>query len=274
MRLAEQPFKDLSELTLMDDYMFGAVMQDERLAKTLIEAILDIRLRRVEYVEPQKTLKAQYEARGVRLDLYVEDESGNIYNVEVQTTNKRNLPKRMRYYQSIIDLHILTPGADYRELKKSYVIFICGYDPFERGRCVYRFENRCLEEPGLSFGDETVKIVLNTRGTQESIGEALRETIRYLDNGTVSGQWSKALETAVDGVKSSEERRREYMVMMAREMEIRAEGREEGRAEGRVEGRAEGRAEGIAEAQREAAERIAKEFGISLEKAKEILTRK
>lgn len=36
------------------------------------------------------------------------------------------------------------------------------------------------------------------------------------------------MEAAVDGVKSSEERRHEYMVMMAREMEIRAEGREEG----------------------------------------------
>ena len=262
MTLADQPYKDLSELTLMDDYMFGAVMQDERLAKQLIETILDVQLRRIEYVEPQKMMKAQYEARGIRLDLYVEDEAGNVYNVEVQTSNKRNLPKRMRYYQSIIDLHILTPGADYKELKKSYVIFICGYDPFDRGKCVYRFENRCLDEPALAFGDETVKIVLNTKGRGDGISDELMETIRYLSDGTVSGSWSEQLEAAVDGVKSSEERRREYMVMMAREMEIRAEGRAEGLAEGR------------AEAQREAAERIAREFGIPLEKAKEILEKK
>ena len=69
--MADKPFKDLSELTLMDDYMFGAVMQDETLAKTLIETILDVKLRRVEYVEPQKTMKEHYEARGIRLDLYV-----------------------------------------------------------------------------------------------------------------------------------------------------------------------------------------------------------
>ncbi len=264
MELADRPYKDLSELTLMDDYMFGAVMQDERLAKTLIEAILGIKLRRIEYVEPQKAMKVQYEARGIRLDLYVEDESGNIYNVEVQTTNKRNLPKRMRYYQSIIDLHILTPGADYKELKRSYVIFICGYDPFGRGRYVYRFENRCLEDLELSFGDETVKFVLNTKGSEEGISDELRETLRYLDDGTVSGAWSEELEAAVDGVKSSEERRREYMVMMAREMEIREEGRAEGRAEGREEGREEAR--------QEAAEKVAKEFGITIEKALEILS--
>ncbi len=263
--LAEHPFKDLSELTLMDDYMFGVVMQDAKIAKRLIETILDVRLRRIEYIEPQKTMKEQHDARGIRLDLYVEDEAGNIYNVEVQTTNKRNLPKRMRYYQSIIDLHILTPGADYQELKESYVIFICNYDPFGKGRCAYRFENRCLAEPDLCFGDETVKIVLNTAGTEDGISDALRETIRYLNDGTVSGSWSEELEAAVDGVKSSEERRHEYMVMMARDMEIRAEGIEIGKAKGRAEGRAE--------AQQEAAERIAKEFGISLEKAKEILTK-
>ena len=182
--------------------------------------------------------------------------------MEVQTTNKRNLPKRMRYYQSIIDLHILTPGLDYMELQPSYVIFICGYDPYERGKCIYRFENRCLEEPGLPFGDETVKIVLNTKGTGDGISDALRETLLYLDNGTVSGQWSEALESAVDSVKSNEERRREYMVMMAREMEIRAEGRAEGLAEGR------------AEAEREAAEKISKELGVSLERIKEILAKK
>ena len=271
VKLAEKPYKDLSELTLMDDYMFGAVMQDESLAKTLIEAILDVKLRRVEYVEPQKSMKEQYEARGVRLDLYVEDEAGNIYNVEVQTSNKRNLPKRMRYYQSIIDLHILTPGADYKELKKSYVIFICSYDPYDQGSCIYRFENRCINKPDLPFGDETVKIVLNTKGTGDGISSELWETIRYFDDGTVSGAWSERLEAAVDGVKSSEERRREYMVMMAREMEIRAEGIEIGEARGRAEGRAEGRVEGRAEAQREAAEKIAKEFGVSLERAKEIL---
>ena len=120
----------------------------------------------------------------------MEDEAGNIYNVEVQTGSQRNLPKRMRYYQSIIDLHILTPGADYRELKRSYVIFICGYDPFGRGKCVYRFENRCIDEPELSFGDETVKVVLNTKGSADGISETLRETIRYLDDGTViEKQW-------------------------------------------------------------------------------------
>ena len=236
--------KDFSELTLMDDYMFGQVMRNPRYLKPLIEFILKIKVRKIELIEPQKHLKEKYSAKGVYLDLFVEDENNVIYNVEVQASNKHNLPRRMRYYQSIIDLHVLSPGADYSNLNTSYIIFICNYDPYNLGRYVYTFENRCLEKLDLPFGDGTVKAVVNTKGTEGSISEELKETILYLDKGIVSGEFSKELDEAVNQVKSSEERRLEYMVLMARETEIREEGRMEGRAEGRKEGRMEGRAEG------------------------------
>ena len=139
------------------------------------------------------------------------DEQGVVYNVEVQTTSKKHLPKRMRYYQSTIDISILRPGVDYKELRKTFVIFICNYDPFGRNRYVYTFENICREEPDLLFGDETVKVIVNTRGEIGEISEELKEVIRYLNDGTVSGQYSQELDTAVTAVKSNEERRLEYM---------------------------------------------------------------
>ena len=243
--MGEWHFKDLSELTLMDDYMFGAVMQDPVIAKALLEHILNKKLRRIEYVEPQRTLKERYASRAVRLDLYIEDEAGNLYNVEIQTTDKRNLPRRMRYYQSIIDLHILSPGADYQSLRPCYVIFICNYDPFGLGRCVYTFENRCLEAPGLGFGDDTVKVVVNTRGTQPDISDELRETLRYFDSGTVSGAASAALDRAVNHIKNSEERRREYMVMLAWEMEKLEEGLRKGMEKGMEKGMKKGMEKGM-----------------------------
>ena len=227
-----EPFRRLEDLTLMDDYMFGAVMQDPRLIRPLIGFILDMNLRSVTFIEPQKSMKHGFDARGVRLDLYVEDENGVVYNVEVQTTRQKHLPRRMRYYQSAIDINILSPGADYAKLKKSYIIFICNHDPFGRGRYVYRFENRCIEEPELPFGDDTVKVIVNTKGTTGPASEALREVIRYLGDGTVSGEYSRELADAVKHVKSSEERRHEYMIMMIREQELKDQAREEGRMEG------------------------------------------
>lgn len=236
-------FKPLEELTLMDDYMFGVVMQNSELLKPLLEYILDIHIQSIEYIEPQRTMKSGYVSRGIRVDLFVTDEKGNIYNVEVQTTNQTNLPKRMRYYQSVIDINVLNPGADYRTLRKSFIIFICNHDPFGLGKVRYTFENRCVDLPSLPLGDETVKVIVNTKGTEGDARPELRELIHYLDSGIVNGRYSHTLDSAVQSVKSSEERRHEYMIMMVREQEIRAQGREEGREEGRVEGREEGRRE-------------------------------
>ena len=99
--------------------------------------------------------------------------------MEVQTSDKKNLPRRMRYYQSTIDISILKQGVDYKELKASYVIFICSYDEFGRGRYIYTFENTCREEPGLTFGDDAYKVVVNTKGCRGEISEELMEAIIY-----------------------------------------------------------------------------------------------
>lgn len=37
------------------------------------------------------------------------------------------------YYQGMIDLNILEKGEDYRNLKKSYVIYICTFDQYGKG---------------------------------------------------------------------------------------------------------------------------------------------
>ena len=239
--------KTLDELTLMDDYMFAQVMRDTRHLKPLLEYILQIKIKKIELIELQKTKKEGYDSKGVRLDLYVTDDAGAVYNVEVQTSNKRNLPKRMRYYQSIIDISILTPGMEYGSLKKSFVIFICNYDEYGRDRYLYTFENTCREEPDLKFGDESYKVVVNTKGKKGDINGHLREILEYLEDGSVTGDYSRELDEAVKAVKSSEERRLEYMLLVTRDNEMRAEGRAEGIAEGRAEGRAEGIAEGKAE---------------------------
>ena len=147
---------------------------------------------------------------------------------------------RMCYYQSIIDISILTPGMEYGSLKKSFVIFICNYDEYGRDRYLYTFENTCREEPDLKFGDESYKIVVNTKGRKGDINAHLKEVLEYLDDGSVTGDYSRELDEAVKAVKSSEERRLEYMLLVTRDNEMRAEGRAEGRVEGRAEGRAEG----------------------------------
>lgn len=247
--------KTLEELTLMDDYMFAAVMRNTRFLKPLLESILNIKISRIEFIETQKTEKAAYESKGVRLDLYVVDENGVIYNVEVQTTDKRNLPKRTRFYQSIIDISTLNPGNDYNKLPNTFIIFICNYDPFGQNRYIYTFENVCREAPELKFGDGSYKVVVNIKGTKGEISDELKEVIMYFDLEKITGDFSRDLDDAVKSVKNNEASRLEYLSRFYRDSEMRAEARseglEEGRKEGRMEGRKEGRMEGRMEGRKE-----------------------
>ena len=89
------------------------------------------------------------------------------------------------------------------------------------GRFVYTFENTCREEPELQFNDGTTKVVVNTKGRKGEVSEELKEVIRYLDDGTVSGNYSRELDAAVNAVKSNEDRRLEYMTMMVHDMEMK-----------------------------------------------------
>ena len=217
--------KALEELTIVDDFMFGAVMSEPKRCKPLLEYILGVEIERIEYPDLQKTIDKQYKSKAVRLDVYVADGKGTVYNIEIQTTKKKNLPKRTRYYQGMIDLNIIDKGKDYTNLKKSYVIFICTYDPFDAGRYVYTFENQCQEDGSIYLGDDATKIILNTEGTVGNINEDLKDTLDFMAGRKPKGSYAKGLENAVDEVKESEKWRREYMTLFMRDKENQRLGR-------------------------------------------------
>lgn len=89
--------------------------------------------------------------------------------------------KRTRYYQGMIDLNLLDKGMDYTQLKQSFVIFVCTFDPFHIGRHVYTFENRCVEDPNLPLNDGTQKIILNTKGIFDDVRPELKRLLNFID---------------------------------------------------------------------------------------------
>ena len=207
--------RSLQDLTLMNDFLFSVVMRQEQFCKPLLEYILKVRIKKIVYINEQESIETGAPgAKSVRLDVYVEDGEGTVYDREVQTTDKRNLGRRMRYYQSMIDIRALEKGQDYRRLKKSFVIFICNYDPYGKARYSYTFRNRCEEDHAVLLDDGATKIILNTKGTVGDIGEDLRAVIRYLDSGVTSNDYTRALDAEVESVKSDEKVRLRYMLLM------------------------------------------------------------
>lgn len=237
-------------LNLSDDYLFAKVMSDREVCKVVLEKLLEISIEKLEVPTGQKVIDLLAESKGVRLDVYVNDEKGTIYNIEMQRTQEKKkerlLEKRSRYYQGSIDLDIISKGESCEKLKKSMVIFICSFDPFGRGRHRYTFENICKEEPDLRLEDDTMKVFFNTRGTKKDVSDEVEEFLQYVENSTdekaesCQSELVKLVHKRVKEVKESKELEVEYMTLMQREREIGEKEREKGRKEGRKEGQARG----------------------------------
>ncbi|MCR1917563.1 Rpn family recombination-promoting nuclease/putative transposase [Frisingicoccus caecimuris] len=244
--------KTWEELEITDDFLFGKVMRNPELCKRTIEVILGIEIDRIDYLEEQKTIDMSLDAKSIRLDVYVKDGANTVYNIEMQPVKRDNLPKRSRYYQGMIDLALIEKGEHYSKLNRSYVIFICSFDLFGKNRCVYTFENRCIEDSEISLGDETVKVFLNSRGDSTHLNSNLKAFLEYMNHKKESeNDFITMLDREVKKAKANLEWRREYMTLYIKFQEMMEEGREEGLAEGRVEGLAEGREEGLAEGRAE-----------------------
>ena len=253
-------YKTYKELSFTDDFLFCNIMQNNPdICKELVELLLDRKVGKVAYSETQKSIDLALEQKGVRLDVYFEDDLSTAYNIEMQTSNTGNLPKRSRYYQGTVDLNMISSGAGYDELKTSYIIFINTFDLFGKGFPKYTFENICQESSDLHLDDGAVKVFINAKSTIPGMSPELKGFLRYLCGENPDTPLTDRIQNEV--VKSRNNVRWERIYMLLEEKykaffaEGRAEGRElgleEGRARGREEGRAEGREEGRAEGREE-----------------------
>ena len=226
--------KSIQELNLEDDFLFAKVMSDHEICRRVLEQILGISIKKVALPEAQRTIDILYEGKGIRLDVYVNDDKGTVYNVEMQRGRKKELPKRSRYYQGSIDLDLISAGEPYTALRKTYVIFICTFDPFCEGRHIYTFENSCRENPSLLLGDEAIKLFLNTEGIQNDVSPDMKEFLTYIRNTTdafakqAKNPLIPAIQNKVTQVKQSKEMEVEYMTLLQRDRENNEIGREEG----------------------------------------------
>ena len=265
----------MHKVDIRNDLMFSYVMRNPEICTELLEVLLPgHKIARVEYIEleserdgapqaaitkarknrpdTQKALLSAIDKRGVRLDAYLDD-GKTIYNIEMQTAEYGALPQRARLYQAHIDINQLERGQNFDELRPSYVIFICTFDPFGQSRYQYSFRNVC-RETGEELQDEAYKLFFNTTGTEGEISPSLREMLQYINNpGAYPVHGSKVelirrIEEAVEEAKMDIEWREAYMMYQTRiydaAMEARMKGLREGRAEGREKGLQEGRAEG------------------------------
>lgn len=210
----------IQELNLADNFLFGKVMSDTEICRIVLEKILNIPIKKVEFPVTRKTTGIAPDGGGVRLDAFINDEQDTIYSIEMLCCGDEELLRKTRYFQCNIDSSIIFPGEESTKLKKSYIIFICTFDPFSDGRHLYTFENRCLENLSLTLGDETTEIFLSTNGKKDDVDDEMKDFLAYIENSTdtcvkqTSSPLVKAIHKRVTEIKLDKNMELQYMTLL------------------------------------------------------------
>ena len=268
-----------------NDFIFALVMRDTDICKGIAELIIpdeeigEVKISASENSSPdEKNEKDELEIalqayldfgkdmRGVRFDAYVKTADKWI-DIEMQTTNKHDLEKRSRYYQALMDTDCLEKGGRFKDLKNTYVVFICTFDYLGLGEPMYVVESY-IRKNDLHFNDGTSKILLNTKCSPDKVPEKLRSFYEYINDPTkIGSELIEGIDERVQKYNTPEWRERlvtlEYMI---------AEAKEEGIAEGEAFGRAAEKIE-MARAMKndkEPIDKIIKYTGLSKEEIEKI----
>ena len=250
--------KLLSKFILMDDDFMRVVLKDIRCTEYILQTILRKPRLHVKEQVLQEDLK-NLQGRSVILDCLCTDESGAVYNIELQNSRSGASPLRARYHAGIIDMHILKAGENFTRLPESYVIFICRKDVLKENRQIYHVK-RIIEESGNTFPDKAQIIYINTeKSSDDELGRMIKDF--YTEDPKEIHSAVLARRIAELKIPSKAEKG-EDAEMTTYYDRLKRQWKKEGRAEGKAEGKAEGIEQGINEGAANAEGKMAKLMGL------------
>ena len=175
--------------------------------------------------------------------------------------DKKDLAKRIRYYQAAIDVSLLGKSKPYESLPDTFILFFCTFDYLEKALPVYTFKTMCSEDSRIELCDGITKIIINSKAAKHEKNEKLKVFLEYMNGKVSDDDFIQRLEQRIKDVKANEELRREYMLVNTIERDARNDGWKAGIAQGKSLGLAEG-------SQQKALEmaKILKQFGDSVQK--------
>lgn len=218
-----------------DSVIFAWVVSENKdICLEILQIILpELNITRIVEIRSEDTRKDSRVLRDVRFDVYVEDDKGRMYDIEMQVNNNHDLGKRLSYYQSNLVRQSLTEGQSFLEKVNTYVIFICDYD--FGGSGLPRYTTRLiLDENGKTIDTGEHNVILNAKAKDfAGVSEKLKAFLEYVNSSLITSDLTQRIETSVENLKKSVERKGSYMTyeqeMLTREYYARKEGREEGK---------------------------------------------
>lgn len=215
----------INEIKITDNILFTSVFENVPIIKKFIEVILGLHIVDIKLNQREKVMDSVGKSRGVRFDVYVEDTDNKIYDIEIQTSDEKDLLKRLRYYQGRLDINHLNKGENFNDLKTTYIIFICTFNYFKSlglNDIIYKIEPTLISQSNQQYilNDDSHKIVVNTKGDLTKINNIdLKSFIELLEDGykpKTKSELTNMIMKETKLLKENEEWSGKYMEVMDR----------------------------------------------------------
>lgn len=262
----EQTFEEKwQNATLTNNFIFYKIMRNNPdVCKELLEILLEFKIEEIQ-MSQEEEIDIDFGSKGIRMDVYVKDGDGKkIYNIELQTSDTKELPERSRYYQGVIDVDLLKSGQKYKDLKTAYIIFICVDDIFGNGLPKYTFENLCLEDKEIKLNDRTQKLFFISKNCDKLLNAEQRAFLSMVTSNKSSNAFTDKINALVNDAKRNTQWRKQFMDWEREKTYIREDAIEESMLQKALETARNFLAEG------DSPEKVSRCIGLPLEQVLEL----
>ena len=262
------------KLNLKNDIIFKAFFGkkgNEEFLIDFLEALLKIKITKIEIQEDVNLEQLSVEEKGGRLDIQAILNDGVIANIEMQVRNNHNMEVRTTFYASKIMSRETSRGEDYQSIKKIILINILGYNMFKK-------YDEYIHKTAIVLDEHREEIVIDNiewwfielpkfRKMHKNIDNKIDQWLLFIDDE------EKELVKMAEEKNQTLQKAREKMNYLTGDAAVRrlAELREKweldynsdinyAKDEGRKEGRAEGLKEGEKKGKKEKSAEIAKKL--------------
>ena len=292
--------KKVDMLPLSNDYVFKRIFGkggNERILKSLLEAILKINIQKIEVKNPEIPKETINEKLSI-LDIKAEINENTIIDIEMQVGNATAIDRRLVVYDAKLISGDIKISQEYKDAKDTIVICIVNdsiikrnsylnlamlkYEETEEIRYVdmgYEEEDQYLTKMCKYYIIELAKF----KKKKPRVGDLLEKWLYVIggdqkmieecknDNEEIKEAVEQLTEMSANEYARElyEIRERSRLTYNTEMNEAKRKGLAAGLAEGRAEGRAAGKAEGKAEEKKEIAKKM-KEKGLDIELIEEL----
>lgn len=235
--------KELLMAPLTNDFVFYNVMRRENFAAHIV-AMIDLAFKEDELalLQEQKPIDPAGDVHGIRMDMFLENVHGDMFDIEMQRCDNHDTPHRTSYYHGVLRTEMLSKGQSYIELRRTCVIMITMYDYFGDGKAIHKITSK--SDDGHDYEDLQTTYLVYPSGDLNGLPPDLQDFLKLLiEQPTSNGEFITRIKEAMTFVKTNRKMRYDFMRMRDKIMDEVNDAVADAVADARIEALKEGREE-------------------------------